>query len=44
MFGMPGHLELLIIGMLCLLTVGVPIIVLVIVLWVTRRNRDDGGS
>jgi hypothetical protein len=29
-FGMPGHLELLIIGMICLMMVGVPVMVVAI--------------
>jgi len=40
-FGMPGHLELLIIGMICLLTVGLPIFILVVVWWIIRKNRGD---
>jgi len=38
MFGI-GLLEMLILGMLCLMTVGVPIIVIVVVLWINRKNR-----
>ncbi len=39
-FGM-GPLELLLIGMMCLGMIGVPVIVIAVVLWVNRTNRDD---
>ena len=38
-FGMPGHLELLILGFLCLTFIGVPIgIVIGVIVW--SRHRD----
>ena len=39
-FGMPGSLELLIIGMLCLMAVGVPLLIIVVVM---SLNRSGGG-
>ena len=41
MFGI-GLQEMLIIGMLCLMMVGVPLIIIAVVLWVKRKNRGDG--
>ncbi|MDA1055822.1 MAG: hypothetical protein O3C40_35985 [Planctomycetota bacterium] len=44
MFGMPGHLELLILGLLCLMMVGVPTIIVAVVLWINQKNRGDRGK
>lgn len=40
-FGMPGHIELLLIGMICLMMIGVPLVIVMVVLWLNRRGRDD---
>ena len=39
MFGMPGHLELSIIGMVCLMMIGVPVIVIAVVLYANKNNH-----
>ena len=42
-FGMPGHLELIILGLLCLFTIGVPVLV-VVVLQLTKGKRATRQS
>ena len=39
MFGMPGHLELLIIGLMCLLFLVAPVAIIAIVLLVTKSQQ-----
>ena len=40
-FGMPGHLELLILALLGLFFVGVPVLIVVIVLAANRRRQQS---
>ena len=40
-FGMPGHIELLIIGMVGLALVGVPLIIVIVVLSANRRQQQS---
>jgi len=41
-FGMPGRIELVIIGILCMATLVVPLAILIVVLFlINRGNRDD---
>ena len=43
MSGMPGHIELLILGSICVAVIGIPLLVVVVVLLSAKRgNRDDG--
>ena len=42
--GAPGHIELLIIGAICFLAVGVPLIILLIVLAVNRRPKEGNPN
>ena len=41
-FGMPGHIELLIIGLICLMMVGIPVVIIAVVLLIIRKHRGDG--
>lgn len=41
MFGMPGHLELLIIGLIGSMVIGVPIIIVFIAMWVSRSGLQS---
>ncbi len=44
MFGMPGPLEMLIMGLLCLMMVGVPVIIIAVVLLVNRKSNPHAAK